>query len=176
MTEERRPLVYLASPLGFSSSLRDHVLPHFVAALEAVGAEVYEPFARNKQAGLIKKEERTWAWDVANADHQAVRTCDAIFAIINGLPPDEGVCVELGIAIALGKPTFLFRDDFRNAGDSEAFPCNLMLMAGLPRDETERSRFLYTSIADIANKDKALWQWMQSEGALGARQNKLYLI
>ena len=38
---------------------------------------------------------------------------DGIFAVVNGAPPDEGVMVELGMAIALGKPTFLFRDDFR---------------------------------------------------------------
>ena len=38
---------------------------------------------------------------VAQADVQATRDCDAIFAVMNGNPPDEGVCIELGIAIAL---------------------------------------------------------------------------
>ncbi len=51
--------------------------------------------------------------------------CDAIFAVVNGVPPDEGVMVELGMAIALGKPTSLFRDDFRRATDSEEYPLNL---------------------------------------------------
>ena len=36
-----------------------------------------------------------------------VGEADAIFAVVNGVPPDEGVMVELGIAVALGKPTFL---------------------------------------------------------------------
>ena len=40
--------------------------------------------------------------------------------------------VELGMAIALGKPTFLFRDDFRRATDSEHYPLNLMLFTGCP--------------------------------------------
>jgi len=96
----KKPLVYLASPLGFSSSLKSSVLPRLVQAVEAVGVEVYEPFERNAQAGLIKKEDTSWAWDVAHADAEAVKNCDAIFAVVNGVPPDEGVCVELGIAWA----------------------------------------------------------------------------
>ena len=40
--------------------------------------------------------------------------------------------VELGLAIAWGKPTFLFRDDFRRCTDSEVYPLNLMLFTGLP--------------------------------------------
>ena len=72
--------------------------------------------------------------DIAYADVEAVRNADAIFACINGTPPDEGVAVELGVAIALGKPTFLFRDDFEKCADSNTFPCNLMLYAGLPKE------------------------------------------
>ena len=41
------------------------------------------------------------------------------------------------MAIAWHKPTFLFRDDFRRCTDSEVYPLNLMLFAGLP--ETVRS-------------------------------------
>merc|ERR1712032_829246 len=134
VARRERPLVYLASPLGFSKSMKARVLPELVHALEAVGVDVYEPFEENMQSGLINKEDDAWAHRVARADAEAVRRCDAIFAVVNGVPPDEGVCVELGIAIALGKPTFLFRDDFRRACDSESFPCNLMLMAGLPQD------------------------------------------
>ena len=38
-----RPWVYLASGLGFSASQRELVLPKLVAALEAVGCDVFEP-------------------------------------------------------------------------------------------------------------------------------------
>ena len=47
---------------------------------------------------------------------------DCIFAIVNGNPPDEGVMIELGIAIALKKDIFLFRDDFRNCSDNNLYP------------------------------------------------------
>ena len=83
---------------------------------------------------------------------------DAVFAIVNGTPPDEGVMVELGVAIALGKKTFLFRDDFRRCTDSERYPLNLMLFTGLPKRGWQN--YYYTSLADIANPDKALARWL----------------
>ena len=52
--------------------------------------------------------------------------------------------VELGMAIALGKPTFLFRDDFRRVVESEQYPLNLMLFTGLPEQGWED--YYYTSI------------------------------
>ena len=86
-----------------------------------------------------------------------MRDSDAIFAVVNGVPPDEGVMVELGMAIALGKPTFLFRDDFRRATDSEEYPLNLMLFTGLP--EQNWRDFYYTSVSEISEPDKALARW-----------------
>ena len=37
-----------------------------------------------------------WALEIAYAEREAVRKCNAVFAAINGQPPDEGVAVELG--------------------------------------------------------------------------------
>lgn len=156
-----RPVIYLASPLGFSATARDHLIPLFTDALTALGAEVYEPFSTNAQNGLGPESGSTdWALDIAAADSNAVRSCDAIFAVINGLPPDEGVCVELGIAAALGKPTFLFRDDFRKAADSELLTVNLMIYAGLPRPGWEEH--IYTSLSEINDPDKALVKYIAS--------------
>ena len=99
-----------------------------------------------------------WAYRVAQKDLQDVRDADALFAIVNGTPPDEGVMVELGAAIALGKPIFLFRDDFRRCTDSEEFPLNLMLFAGLP--ERGWQDFVYENIAEIGRQDKAIARWL----------------
>ena len=71
--------------------------------------------------------------------------------------PMNGVMVELGAAIALGKPTFLFRDDFRRCTDSEDYPLNLMLFAGLPAQGWQD--FVYTSLDEICNPAKALAVW-----------------
>ena len=38
-----RKRIYLASPYGFSAQQKARLLPEFVARLEALGAEVWEP-------------------------------------------------------------------------------------------------------------------------------------
>lgn len=148
--------LYLASPYGFSPQFKT-LLPPLVQALEALGAEVWEPFARNNQVDFSKPG---WAYQVAQADVRDVQNADGIFAVVNGTPPDEGVMVELGIAIALKKPIFLFRDDFRRCTDSEQYPLNLMLFAGLP--EVGWQDYYYTSLEEIGNPDKAIAQWLSS--------------
>lgn len=150
--------LYLASPYGFSPHWKERLLPQFVAALEGLGAEVWEPFARNNQVDFSAPG---WAYAVGQADLLDVVEADAIFAIVNGTPPDEGVMVELGAAIALGKPTFLFRDDFRRCTDSENYPLNLMLFTGLPQDGWQA--YYYTSLAEISASDKALSRWLRDE-------------
>ena len=149
--------IYLASPYGFSAQWKRLLLPEFVEALESLGLEVWEPFARNGQVNLA---EPGWAYRVAQRDLQDVRDADALFAIVNGTPPDEGVMVELGAAIALGKPTFLFRDDFRRCTDSEQYPLNLMLFSGLP--EMEWQNYVYSDLSEINDPQKALARWARS--------------
>lgn len=152
-----RKTLYLASPYGFSRQQQALLLPPLVQALDSLGAEVWEPFERNNQVDF---SQQSWAYQVAQADVRDVRACDGIFAVVNGTPPDEGVMVELGMAIALHKAIFLFRDDFRRCSDSEAYPLNLMLFAGLP--ETGWDAYYYTSTEQIASPEKALYRWLQS--------------
>ena len=147
--------IYLASPYGFSSQWKARLLPEFVSTLEGLGAEVWEPFQRNNQVNFTVPG---WAHKVAIADLQAVKDSDAIFAIVNGTPPDEGVMIELGVAIALNKPIFLFRDDFRRCTDSEDYPLNLMLFAGLPAKDWKD--YFFTSIDEITSPNKALVRWL----------------
>lgn len=149
--------LYLANPYGFSAQQRSLLLPPLIQELEALGAEVWEPFDRNNQVDFSKAD---WAYQIAQADLQDVKTCDGIFAVVNGTPPDEGVMVELGVAIALKKPIFLFRDDFRRCSDSEIYPLNLMVFAGLPKQGWES--YFYQSVDEIASPSKALYQWLQS--------------
>ena len=146
--------IYLANPYGFSAQQKATLLPPIVSALESLELEVWEPFARNNQVDFA---ETGWAYRIGQADFQDVAAADAIFALVNGVPPDEGVMVELGMAIALGKPTFLFRDDFRRVVDSEQYPLNLMLFTGLPNDGWRD--YYYTSVEEISSPEKALARW-----------------
>merc|ERR1719403_506023 len=152
-----RPRIYLASALGFSTTTNGLVLPAFVEKLESLGFEVYEPFAANTQNGLGPDGSDDWFLTVGEADKRAVIECDAIFAIVNGMPPDEGVAFELGVAAAFGKPSFLYRDDFRKAG--EAVDVNLMLLTGLPKDWQSH---YYTSLAELGDKEKGLCRYLES--------------
>jgi nucleoside 2-deoxyribosyltransferase len=147
--------LYLANPYGFSQQQRALLLPPIVTQLESLGAEVWEPFARNNQVDFSKTG---WAYKVAQADVRDVAQADGIFAIVNGTPPDEGVMVELGIAIALKKAVFLFRDDFRRCTDSEEYPLNLMLFATLP--EVGWQDYFYDSVEAIVAPEKALYRWL----------------
>lgn len=147
--------LYLASDLFFSSSVCRHVLPRVVETLQNLGAHVWEPYARNNQ---IDKKDPKWAYYVGQADVADVKNCDAVFAVINGTPPDEGVMIEMGLAMAWQKPIFLFRDDERNCTESGQYPLNLMLFVHLPA--TEWQDYYYTSLQDISNPNKALVQWL----------------
>ncbi len=149
--------LYLANPYGFATQLKTGPLREIQAALEAIGAEVLEPFER---VGQIDFAHDGWAYDVGQKDLNDVKACDGIFAVVNGCPPDEGVMVELGMAIAWNKAIFLFRDDFRRCTDSESYPLNLMLFTGLPRDGWRKHWF--ESIADISDPEKALMPWLAS--------------
>ena len=146
--------IYLANPYGFSAQQKALLLPPLAAALEALGLEVWEPFARNNQVDFL---EAGWAYRVGQSDFRDVVSSDAIFAVANGAPPDEGVMIELGMAIALKKPTFLFRDDFRRVCDSDQYPLNLMLFTGIPEDGWQD--YFYTSVDEITSPEKALARW-----------------
>ena len=152
--------IYLANPYGFSTQQKTLLLPQLVAALEDLGLEVWEPFSRNNQLDIL---EAGWAYQVGQSDFRDVEESDAIFAVVNGIPPDEGVMIELGMAIALKKPTFLFRDDFRRAVECEEYPLNLMLFTGLPEDGWQD--YYYTSVEEMSLPDKALARW--ARGATG---------
>ena len=145
--------LYLANPYGFSKQTKT-LLYEFINIFNDFNLEVYEPFERTKH--LIQKKDG-WAYDLAKCNFNDLKGCDCIFAIVNGNPPDEGVMIELGIAIALKKEIFLFRDDFRNCTDSNQYPLNLMLFLGLPRDNWEK--YYFESLKDIKSNKKGFVQW-----------------
>ena len=152
--------IYLANPYRFSQQQKATLLPPIIAALESLGLEVWEPFARNNQENFA---EAGWAYRIGQKDFADVANSDATFAVVNGVPPDEGVMVELGmaIAIALGKPTFLFRDDFRRATDSSEYPLNLMLFTGMPQEGWRD--YYYTTLDEFTAPEKALARWAREQ-------------
>ena len=149
--------LYLANPYGFSKQTKT-LLPEFINIFQDLNIDVYEPFERTKH---LISNQNNWAYELAKANLNEIKSCDCIFAIVNGNPPDEGVMVELGIAIALKKEIFLFRDDFRNCSDSDQYPLNLMLFVGLSRDNWSRNYF--ETLEDINSPKKNFLNWLQSK-------------
>ena len=148
--------LYLANSLGFSKQTKK-LLYEFINIFNDLNIEVYEPFERTKH--IIQRDDN-WAYDLAEINYHYLKECDCIFAIVNGNPPDEGVMIELGIAIALKKEIFLFRDDFRNCSDSDQYPLNLMLFLGLPKDNWEK--YYFESLQDIKSNKKRFIEWAKN--------------
>ena len=148
-----RKKLYLANPYGFSKQTKN-LLFEFINIFNDLNIEVYEPFERTNH---LSQKEDNWAYDLAETNFHDLKKCDCIFAIVNGNPPDEGVMIELGIAIALKKKIFLFRDDFRNCSESNTYPLNLMLFLGLPRDDWKK--YYFESILDIKSNEKGFVEW-----------------
>ena len=145
--------LYLANPYGFSKQTKN-LLPDFIKIFQDLNVEVYEPFERTKH---LISNTNNWAYKIAKKNFNDLKSCDCIFSIVNGNPPDEGVMVELGIATALKKEIFLFRDDFRNCSDSDQYPLNLMLFVGLSRENWSRNYF--ETLEDIKNPNKNFVNW-----------------
>lgn len=90
-------------------------LEHSLKVLEALekrGHQVYYPW---RDEGVIlegestaEQQKKTFETDVA-----ALREADKVFGYIDGLGPDSGTCVELGIAYALNKPVALYTTEFK---------------------------------------------------------------
>jgi len=70
--------IYLANPYGFSTQQKAVLLPPIIAALESLGLEVWEPFARNNQVDF---QQAGWAYRVGQQDYADVVDADAIFGM-----------------------------------------------------------------------------------------------
>ena len=94
--------IYFAAPL-FSEAEREYNLK-IVQVLESYGYEVFLPqrdgFLAPELEGLSEKEKTD---KIFAKDKEEVLKSDIVFVLFDGRVPDEGACVELGIAYANGK-------------------------------------------------------------------------
>ena len=94
--------VYFAAPL-FSQSEKDYNLL-LTKVLEDHGYEVFLPQRDGYLAAeLAGKTEDELTQLIFEKDFSEVMKADIIFMLLDGRVPDEGACVELGIAYANGK-------------------------------------------------------------------------
>ena len=104
--------IYFAAPL-FSQAERDYNLK-ITNILEQYDYQVFLPqrdgYLAPDLEGLTEDEKIT---KIFNKDYEEVVRADIFFGILDGRVPDEGVCVELGIAYSKGKRCYGFKTDAR---------------------------------------------------------------
>ena len=118
--------IYFAAPLFNEMELKRN--EEYTILLEKWGYEVYLP---QREAGLsaqILKDESKDKLEINkrifNTDLNGIKNCDILIFFLDGRVPDEGACVELGIAYALGKKCIGYKTDDRNldfTGDDNLF-------------------------------------------------------
>lgn len=104
--------IYFAAPL-FSQAERDYNLK-VVKVLEDHGYEVFLP----QRDGLLAAEMEGKTEEELNdmifrLDYSSIMKADILVMLIDGRVPDEGACVELGIAYASGKRCYGMKTDSR---------------------------------------------------------------
>lgn len=109
--------VYFAGPM-FNQSEKDFNLK-LTKVLEEKGYQVFLPQRDGMEAALLEgKSEDELVKMIFSLDESKVKEADIIFMNLDGRVPDEGACVELGIAYANGKRCYGFKTDTRTAEHS----------------------------------------------------------
>lgn len=93
--DNNRSIKELLLRLGFSVFL----------AQDDVGLSYEMIESKETKSGLREK--------IFRADVNGVRDCDILLLLLDGRVPDEGACVELGMAHAMGKICIAYKTDSR---------------------------------------------------------------
>lgn len=105
--------VYFAGPL-FNQAEKDFNL-ELTKVLEEYGYEVFLPQRDGIEAALLEgKTEEELIEMIFSLDAGEVCKADILVMNLDGRVPDEGACVELGIAYANGKRCYGFKTDTRS--------------------------------------------------------------
>ena len=104
--------IYFACPM-FAAMEKEYGLK-LVHILERHGYEVFVPFRDGYEAAQFEgKTEEELVEMIFAKDLEEVRKCDILFFLLDGRAPDEGACIELGMAYVFGKRCYGFKTDTR---------------------------------------------------------------
>ncbi|MGI6264841.1 MAG: nucleoside 2-deoxyribosyltransferase [Acutalibacteraceae bacterium] len=112
-SEKAGKRVYFAGPL-FNQAEKDFNA-RLAKVLEDHGYQVFLPQRDGIEAALLEgKTEEELVDMIFSLDAGEVKKADILFMNLDGRVPDEGACVELGIAYASGKRCYGFKTDTRS--------------------------------------------------------------
>lgn len=149
-------LVYIAAPL-FNEAEREFNLK-VDSLVSELGLKTFLPqrdagdASKLVSGGQSPEEVKRRLFDL---DYANVRACDILLFLIDGRAPDEGSCVELGMAYALGKPCIGFQTDSRRFAPHGN---NLMIdgsLRGWAHDWDELRQLLRSLAAQISVADQS---------------------
>jgi nucleoside 2-deoxyribosyltransferase len=107
--------VYLAAPL-FTPTERE-----FIERIADGIENFWEIYVPHRDGHLVESDialgvarEKVYR-AVYQRDIDEIRRCDVLLAVLDGRTPDEGVCIEMGFAKALGKYIIGLKTDVRVA-------------------------------------------------------------
>jgi nucleoside 2-deoxyribosyltransferase len=151
------PIVYLASPLGFSPESQGY-LDKVKSALVNQGCTVFDPWEQKqflpKIAAAFEIQafpERVSAFRrissaIGGCNEDGIRGADIVFAVLDGAEIDSGTASEIGFGSALGKKCYGLRTDLRDTGDFVGVAINLQVLHFIERT----GGTLFRRIDDIA--------------------------
>lgn len=142
---------YIAGPL-FNDAEKAFNLKVDVL-LQSLGIQTYLPqrdggesirlIKQGQPPGLIRRQ-------LFELDVSEIRACDLFIAILDGRVPDEGTCVELGMAFILGKICIGYQTDSRRfAMDFNNLMIDNSLNGGVALSLDELSNLVQASIQRI---------------------------
>lgn len=112
-----KKLIYIAAPLFNEIEWdRNIYIKNFV---ESLGFDVHLPQDKaGRFADLSKKSDSVAELrdSIFKNDLEGIKKCDIILCLLDGRVPDEGACVELGMAYVLGKICVGYKTDIRAMG------------------------------------------------------------
>lgn len=119
--------IYLAGPLFCKAELDFNI--KLAEQLRNYGFDVLLPQELKIDVRKIMESygDDAYRW-VFESDLAAIRSCDILVMIMDGRVPDEGACVELGIAFESGIECFGIKTDVRT---SEYGTDNFMITGAL---------------------------------------------
>ena len=116
--------IYIAAPLFNEMELkRNEEIKEY---LKKLGYNVYLPQEEGGLASeLINKSNKLQVnKQIFESDIEGIKSCDILLFLLDGRVPDEGACVELGMAYAWNKKCIGYKTDTRAldiTGDDNLF-------------------------------------------------------
>lgn len=105
--------IYFAAPL-FCKSEKDYNIL-LASCLEKAGYNVFLPQRDGHEAATLNDiSESEKVSMIFQKDTSEIVSSDIFFMVLDGRVPDEGACVELGIAYANGKDCYGIKSDTRS--------------------------------------------------------------